>query len=209
MKMQPQELENIPASTLQGLSESEVAARRAQGLGNTMPVKTSRSYVQIVRENIFNPINNVLYSLGITLALLGKISDAFISVCVVSMNVTVSVIQEVRAKRTLDRIAVLTRPKATVMRSGKEQSVDPGDVVVGDILLVRPGDQIVVDGPVLSTNRLDVDEPLPIGLSCSAPMTGCACPIGCSTLKNWPKSCSGPSGVTPSSGRSSPKACSP
>ena len=163
--MQPQELENIPASTLQGLSENEVAARRAQGLGNTMPVKTSRSYVQIVRENIFNPINNVLYSLGITLALLGKISDALISVGVVSMNVTVSVIQEVRAKRTLDRIAVLTRPKATAMRSGKEQSVDPGDVVVGDILLVRPGDQIVVDGPVLSTNRLDVDESLLTGES--------------------------------------------
>jgi cation-transporting ATPase E len=165
MKMQPRELENITATTLQGLSESEVAARRAQGLGNTMPVKTSRSYVQIVRENIFNPINNVLYSLGITLALLGKISDALISVGVVSMNVTVSVIQEVRAKRTLDRIAVLTRPKATVMRSGKEQSVDPGDVVVGDILLVQPGDQIVVDGPVLSTNRLDVDESLLTGES--------------------------------------------
>ena len=146
MKMQPQQLAQMPATTLQGLSEDEVVARRAQGLGNTMPVKTSRSYVQIARENIFNPINNLLYTLGIALALLGKISDALISVGVVSLNVTVSVIQEVRAKRTLDRIAVLTRPSTTVIRSGKEQSVDPGDIVMGDVLLVRPGDQIVV-GP--------------------------------------------------------------
>jgi len=165
MKMQPQQLAQVPALTSQGLSEDEVAARRAQGLGNTMPVKTSRSYVQIARENIFNPINNLLYTLGIALAVLGKISDALISVGVVSLNVTVSVIQEVRAKRTLDRIAVLTRPSTTVIRSGKEWSVDPGDIVMGDILLVRPGDQIVVDGPVLSTNRLDVDESLLTGES--------------------------------------------
>ena len=163
--MQPQQLAQVPALTSQGLSEDEVAARRAQGLGNTMPVKTSRSYVQIARENIFNPINNLLYTLGIALAVLGKISDALISVGVVSLNVTVSVIQEVRAKRTLDRIAVLTRPSTTVIRSGKERSVDPGDIVMGDILLVRPGDQIVVDGPVLSTNRLDVDESLLTGES--------------------------------------------
>ncbi len=163
--MQPQQLAQVPALTSQGLSEDEVAVRRAQGLGNTMPVKTSRSYVQIARENIFNPINNLLYTLGIALALLGKISDALISVGVVSLNVTVSVIQEVRAKRTLDRIAVLTRPSTTVIRSGKERSVDPGDIVMGDILLVRPGDQIVVDGPVLSTNRLDVDESLLTGES--------------------------------------------
>src|SRR2546428_106772 len=165
MKMQPQQLAQVPALTSQVLSEDEVAARRAQGLGNTMPVKTSRSYVQIARENIFNPNKNLLYTLGIALAVLGKISDALISGGVVSLNVTVSVIQEVRAKRTLDRIAVLTRPSTTVIRSGKERSVDPGDIVMGDILLVRPGDQIVVDGPVLSTNRLDVDESLLTGES--------------------------------------------
>src|SRR5207247_1709301 len=85
MKMQPQQLAQVPALTSQGLSEDEVAARRAQGLGNTMPVKTSRSYVQIARENIFNPINNLLYTLGIALAVLGKISDALISVGVVSL----------------------------------------------------------------------------------------------------------------------------
>lgn len=163
--MQPQQLTESAASTLHGLSQEEVAARRVQGLGNTMPVKSSRSYAQIVRENVFNPINNLLYLLGIALIALGKGSDALVSVGVVLLNVAVSVIQEVRAKRVLDQIALLTRPRTTVVRAGQEQSVDPGDIVMGDVLIVRPGDQIVVDGPVLSTDRIDVDESLLTGES--------------------------------------------
>ncbi len=163
--MQAQQFTHPTASPLSGLSEKEVSVRRAQGLGNEMPIKTSRSYAQIVRENIFNPLNTLLYVLGITLILLGKVSDALISVGVVVLNVTVSVIQEVRAKRTLDQISLLTRPKTIVIRAGQEQSIDPGDIVVGDLLVVRPGDQIVVDGPILSTDRLDVDESLLTGES--------------------------------------------
>ena len=163
--MQAQQFSHTLESPLTGLSEKEVAVRRAQGLGNEMPSKTSRSYAQIVRENIFNPLNTLLYVLGITLILLGRVSDALISVGVVLLNVTVSVVQEVKAKRTLDQISLLTRPKTTVMRAGKEQPLDPSDIVVGDVLVVRPGDQIVVDGPILSTDRLDVDESLLTGES--------------------------------------------
>src|SRR5437763_16901970 len=119
-----------------------------------MPIKTSRSYAQIVRENIFNPLNTLLYVLGITLILLGKVSDALISVGAVVLNVTVSVIQEVRAKRTLDQISLLTRPKTNVIRADQEQSIDPGDIVVRDVLVVRTVDQIEVDGPILATDRL-------------------------------------------------------
>lgn len=163
--MQAQQFAHPPASPLRGLSEKEVSERRAQGQGNQMPIKTSRSYVQIIRENIFNPLNTLLYILGISLILLGKVSDALISVGVVVLNVTVSVIQEIRAKRTLDQISLLTRPKTTVVREGQEKTIDPGDIVVGDVLVVRPGDQIVVDGPILSTDRLDVDESLLTGES--------------------------------------------
>ncbi len=163
--MQAQQFAHSSELPLSGLSEKEVSVRRAQGLGNEMPIKTSRSYAQIVRENIFNPLNTLLYVLGITLILVGKVSDALISVGVVVLNVTVSVIQEVRAKRTLDQISLLTRPKTTVIRAGQQQSIDPGDIVVGDVLVVGPGDQIVVDGPILSTDRLDVDESLLTGES--------------------------------------------
>src|SRR5438046_7275360 len=115
--MQAQQFTHPSTSPLSGLSEKEVSVRRAQGLGNEMPIKTSRSYAQIVRENIFNPLNTLLYVLGITLILLGKVSDALISVGVVVLNVTVSVIQEVRAKRTLDQISLLTSPTKIIIYS--------------------------------------------------------------------------------------------
>src|ERR1700682_3812746 len=101
---------------IQGLSEAEVLARRARGQGNAMPLHTTRSYVQIVRENVLTFINLVLFALGVALVLLGRVSDAAVSVLVVLFNVLVSVAQEIRAKRALDRIVLLTRPRATVLR---------------------------------------------------------------------------------------------
>jgi cation-transporting P-type ATPase E len=154
-------------SDLQGLSQSEVLARRSSGLGNDVRLKTSRSYSQILRENVFTFVNDVLFGLGIALIALGRISDALVSVGVVLLNTVVSVVQEVRAKRTLDHIALLSRPKATVIRDGQEQPVDLSEIVQGDILLVRPGDQIVVDGAIVGPERgrIDVDESLLTGES--------------------------------------------
>lgn len=150
---------------LRGLSEQEAAARRARGLGNKVPLRTSRTYGEILRENVFTFLNNVLFILGAALALLGRVSDALVSVGVVLVNVLVSVVQEVRAKRTLDRIALLTRPRATVIRDGRERELDPGEIVVGDLLVVHPGDQIVVDGRVVGEGAMDVDESLLTGES--------------------------------------------
>jgi len=96
---------NARILSLQGLSASEVIERRINGNGNMAPQKISRSYLQIVRENVFTSINTILFVLGITLIMLGQISDALVSVSVVFLNVLVSIVQEIRAKRTLDRIA--------------------------------------------------------------------------------------------------------
>lgn len=148
-----------------GLSEAEAAARRAAGQGNVVPLKTSRSYAQIVRENVFNTINNILFTLGIILIALGRYLDAIIAVGVVVANTIVSLVQEVRAKRTLDRIAILTRPKATVIREGNERDVDPSEIVLGDLLRVEAGDQIVVDGSMVGTGRMEMDESLLTGES--------------------------------------------
>jgi cation-transporting ATPase E len=150
---------------IQGLSAKEAQARRARGESNAVPLHTSRSYLQILRENVFTFINNVLYLLGLALVLLGQYTDALLSVGIVLLNVLVSVFQEVRAKRTLDHIALLTRPKATVIRDGQPQEVDPDEIVLGDVLLVRPGDQIVVDGSVVGETQMEVDESLLTGES--------------------------------------------
>jgi cation-transporting ATPase E len=155
MTANPTELINTPLS---GLTEAEVAQRRSQGLGNTVPPPTGRTYAQIMRENIFTFINMVIFILGLALVLVGRPSDALISLGVIAANVLVSVVQEIRAKRTLDRIAVLTRPAAQVIRDAIPHNVPPEELVIGDVLQVNPGDQIVLDGRVIGDGQMQVDE---------------------------------------------------
>jgi cation-transporting ATPase E len=135
-----------------------VLARRAQGQGNTAPPSTSRTYRQIVVENVFTFINSCLFCLGIALALLGRPLDALISTGVIALNILVSIVQEIRAKRTLDRIALLTRPTASVIRDGQARALPPVQLVIGDLLAVGPADQIVVDGTLVGDGRMQVDE---------------------------------------------------
>ena len=152
-------------SSWTGLTEAEAQARRAAGQGNDVQITSGRTYKQIVRENVFNLINNLLFALGITLVALGRYLDAAVSVGVVMANTVVSLLQEIRAKHTLDRIAILTRPKAAVVRDGAERDVDPSEIVIGDVLTLHTGDQIVVDGRMVGEGRMEVDESLLTGES--------------------------------------------
>ena len=83
------------------------------------------------------------------------VGDALVTAGLVLLNVIVGVAQEARAKRTLEQIALLTRPRATVIRGGQEKEVDPSEVVLEDVLMARPGDQIVVDVQVIGDGRCD------------------------------------------------------
>jgi cation-transporting ATPase E len=148
---------DLPATPPSGLTDAEAARRRAAGLGNPAPPATSRTYAQILRENVFTFINNVIFVLGVLLVLVGRPLDALVSIGVIGTNIVVSVAQEIRAKRTLDRIALLTRPTATVMRAGAEQALPPEELVVGDLLRVDAGDQVVLDGTLVA-GSLDADE---------------------------------------------------
>jgi cation-transporting P-type ATPase E len=156
-----------PISMLQGLSEGEVLERRANGQGNVVPRKTSRSSFQIINENIFTSVNMILFGLGVALILLGQISAALISVSVVFLNTLVGIMQEIRARHALDHIALLTCTMATVMREGHEQRLDTSEIVGGDLLVLRPGDQVVVDGPIVEGGCIEVDEALLTGESAS------------------------------------------
>ena len=150
---------------LPGLTDEEAARRRAAGQGNDVVVSAGRTYWQIVRENVFNFLNNLFYILGILLLVLGKPLDAFAVVFVIGANTVISLFQEIRAKRVMDRMAILLRPKADVIRDGVIVEVDPSQVVIGDILRVQPGDQVVVDGPMVGESRMEVDESLLTGES--------------------------------------------
>ena len=148
-----------------GLTATEVAQRVAQGKVNKAPGGTGRSYLEIVRQNVFTFINTILFSIGIVLVIMGRPDDAIVTAGVVLINVVVGVVQEARAKQKLDKIALLTRPKATVLRDGAEKTLDPSEIVLDDVLVVRPGDQIVVDGEVLGDGEIDADESLLTGES--------------------------------------------
>lgn len=148
---------------LTGLTTQEVQAKRTQGLGNNVEQKSGRSYWDIVRANLFTLFNNILFVIGAALIAMGRINDAFTSVGIGLVNAFISTLQEIRAKRQLDQISLLTRPRVTVVRDGKEQEIDPSEIVQEDLLRVRAGDQIVVDGAVVGDGVLEMDESLLTG----------------------------------------------
>lgn len=152
-----------------GLTEAEVTARQSQGQGNDARLRTSRTYREILRENVFTFFNIVLFGLAFALLLLGSPKDAFFTGLIALLNVAVATVQEVRAKRKLDKIALLAQPMATVIREGQQNVIDPREIVVGDLLVAEAGDQMVVDGQVLSNHYAEIDESL---------LTGEADPIG-------------------------------
>jgi cation-transporting ATPase E len=148
-----------------GLTQEEADARRRRGEANVGVTGTSRSYLTILRTNVFSFYNNILFVIGGTLLALGRYSDAFVSVGLGLLNAVISSIQELRAKRKLDRLQLLNPTVVRVLRDDREVGLAPDDVVRGDVIHVRPGDQIVVDGPVLGDGRLELDESLLTGES--------------------------------------------
>jgi len=148
-----------------GLTEAEARARRAAGQGNDYRPPTSRTYLEILGQNAYPAINGVLGLVAILLALAGLVVEALLTAGPVIVNVAVGVVQEARAKQQLDRIALLHRPRATVRREGIEREVDPAEIVVGDLVVARRGDQIVVDGEIVGDGQVELDESLLTGES--------------------------------------------
>jgi cation-transporting ATPase E len=146
-----------------GLTSAEVEERRAQGLVNTAPMQSSRTYARIVFDNAINPINVSLFVISGVLLALGLVGDAVLTAGLVLGNVVVGVVQESRAKRQLDHIALMTRPMATVVRDGAEAAIEPEEIVQGDLIRIKAGDQVQVDGRVLAATGLSVDESLLTG----------------------------------------------
>ena len=148
-----------------GLTGTEADVRLRRGEANTAISGTSRTYARILRTNVFSFYNTILFVIGAALLALGRYSDALISVGLGLVNAVISAGQEIRAKRKLDRLQLLDRAPVLVVRDGREVEVAPDAVVRGDLLRLRPGDQIVVDGPLLDGDRVEADESLLTGES--------------------------------------------
>ncbi|MGY1715060.1 HAD-IC family P-type ATPase [Geodermatophilus sp. SYSU D01106] len=157
-----------PGGTPAGLTAAEARERHRRGEGNVAVSASARGYARILRTNVLSFFNVVLFTIGAALLALGRYSDAFTSVGLGLVNAAISAVQEIRAKRKLDRLQLLARGTVTVVRDGAAAEVPPEEVVRGDVLQVGPGAQVVVDGPVLA-GRLEVDESLLTGESEALP----------------------------------------
>jgi cation-transporting ATPase E len=152
------------ATSIDGLTLEQVAERRARGLINDVAVVPSRTVMQIVRGNVLTRFNALLGSLLVVILIVGPIQDALFGFVLIS-NAAIGIYQELSAKRTLDSLAVLTAPRARLVREAQASEVPLDQVVLDDVLALQPGDQIVVDGEVLEASGLEVDESLLTGES--------------------------------------------
>ncbi|MGH2671575.1 MAG: HAD-IC family P-type ATPase [Actinomycetota bacterium] len=146
----------------EGLTKAEVDERVARGQVNDVPVAPSRTVAEIVRANVITRFNALLGSMLVVILVVGPLQDALFGFVLIA-NAVVGIGQELRAKRTLDRLAVLTSPRARIVREAKVREAPVSDVVLDDVLELQPGDQVVVDGRVLEGRGLEVDESLLTG----------------------------------------------
>jgi cation-transporting P-type ATPase E len=145
-----------------GLGADEVAERVARGDVNRVAKAPTRTVAQIVRANVFTRFNALLGAMLVLILLVGPLQDALFGVVLVA-NTMIGIVQELRAKRTLDRLTLLTAPTATIVRDGVASRLAPSAIVRDDVLALEPGDQVVVDGTVRTSERLEIDESLLTG----------------------------------------------
>ncbi|WP_433125174.1 HAD-IC family P-type ATPase [Micromonospora sp. CA-240977] len=145
-----------------GLSVAEVAERVASGQVNDLPSSTSRSVWQIVRANLFTRINAIIGVLFAIIVVVGPIQDGLFGGVIVA-NTLIGIIQEVRAKRTLDRLAIVGDARPRVRRGGDTVELASSEIVLDDVIELGPGDKVVVDGRVVAVDGLEIDESLLTG----------------------------------------------
>ncbi|MDA8034233.1 MAG: HAD-IC family P-type ATPase [Actinomycetota bacterium] len=147
---------------LGGLSAGEVADRVAAGRVNRAPPAPARTLRQVVRANVVTRFNAILGGLLVVVLVVGPPQDELFGL-VLAANIAIGVAQELHARRTLGRLSLLSATRARVRREGRGVEVPVGDVVEGDVVLLAAGDQVVVDGTVLASDGLELDESLLTG----------------------------------------------
>ncbi|KPC66241.1 HAD-IC family P-type ATPase [Streptomyces chattanoogensis] len=152
----------VPEAVHLGLTAAEVAERVTRGEVNDVPVRSSRSTTDIIRANVFTRFNAIIGVLFAIILFVGPIQDGLFGFVIVA-NTGIGIVQELRAKKTLDNLAVIGEARPTVRRDGVAAQIPTNEVVLSDVLELGPGDKIIVDGEVLETDGLEVDESLLTG----------------------------------------------
>ncbi|MFI7501450.1 HAD-IC family P-type ATPase [Streptomyces sp. NPDC049687] len=150
------------ALTATGLTAAEVADRVARGQVNDIPVRSSRSVGEIVRANVFTRFNAIIGVLWLIVLAVAPFQDGLFGFVILA-NTGIGIIQEWRAKQTLDSLAVIGEVRPTVRRDGETASVATSDLVLDDLVEIGPGDKVVVDGVCVEADGLEIDESLLTG----------------------------------------------
>ncbi|HZP54116.1 HAD-IC family P-type ATPase [Actinocrinis sp.] len=151
----------LPFDT-RGLTAAQVAERVADGRVNEVPVRSSRSAAAILRANVLTWFNGLIGALFAIMLVVAPIQDALFGFVIV-FNAAIGIVQEWRAKRTLDSLAIVGEARPRVRRDGAEVQVAASELVQDDLVLLAVGDKIPVDGLVLEAEALEVDESLLTG----------------------------------------------
>jgi len=147
---------------LPGLSSTEVAERVTRGEVNDVPVRSSRSATEIVRANVLTRFNAIIGCLFAVIIVVGPPQDGLFGFVIIA-NTGIGIFQELRAKKTLDSLAVVGESRPRVRREGRSQELTNGEIVLGDLVELGSGDKVTVDGEVAEADGLEIDESLLTG----------------------------------------------
>jgi cation-transporting ATPase E len=157
---------------MNGLTQQQVNERIAKGLQNKSSKTRSKNTTEILVENIFSVFNLIILSIVLYLLVFYFVTndqrlvlDSLGALMIAVINTLIAVIQEIRAKRALDRVSLLLKKEVTVVRDGREFPLDQSEIVVDDLIRVERGDQVAVDGKIVKASRLEIDESLLTGES--------------------------------------------
>ncbi|MFF0539294.1 cation-translocating P-type ATPase [Streptomyces coelicoflavus] len=151
-----------PPAPVTGLTAAQVAERIARGEINDVPVRSSRSLADIVRANVFTRFNAIIGVLWVIMLIVAPIQDSLFGFVILA-NTGIGIVQEWRAKKTLDSLAVIGEARPTVRRDGKPAEVGTSEIVLDDVIEIGPGDKAVVDGVCVEADGLEIDESLLTG----------------------------------------------
>ncbi len=152
-----------------GLTAAQVASRIADGRVNIVDNRNARSLGSIIRTNTFTYFNALIGGLWVLMLLCAPLIDSLFGIVIV-VNTAIGIIQEYRAAQTLAKLSLVGQAQALVRRDGVEAEIPPDQIVQDDVIIVRTGDQMLVDAQVLQTHGLELDESLLTGEADPVPM---------------------------------------
>ncbi len=161
--LQPRELRRYTPDPMQGLSGQQVAERMEEGLNNAIRDESSLTVGQIICSNVFTYFNLIFFIIAIVLLYEGSYNNLMFLV-VVTVNSVIGIIQELKSKRTLDALKLVTAPEVTVVRDGKMQTVSSDHLVLDDVVIFGAGNQICADA-IVRSGEITVNESLVTGES--------------------------------------------